>query len=50
MTQIEMFSHAVWLGAPEPKPASVWFLRGRFTVHGAKKATLRAVGLGFFEC
>ena len=50
MTHPEMFSSALWLGAPEPKPASVWFLRGRFTVQNVKKAVLRAAGLGFFEC
>jgi alpha-L-rhamnosidase len=50
MTQKEMFSHALWLGAAEPKPASVYFLRGRFAVRGVKTAVLRAVGLGFFEC
>ena len=50
MTQNDLFRSALWLGAPSPKPASIYFLRGRFKVQNVKKATLRAVGLGFFEC
>lgn len=50
MTQQDLFSSAIWLGAPQPEPASVYFLRGRFTAANVKKATLCAVGLGFFEC
>ncbi len=49
MKQHEMFAQAKWLSneAPEGK---FLFLRGRFSLKGVKKATLRVLGLGFFHC
>lgn len=49
MKQHEIFAQAKWLSneAPEGK---FLFLRGRFSLEGVKKATLRVLGLGFFHC
>ena len=44
----DMFGSAVWVGAKNFEIAAV--LRGRFSVRTVKRATLRAVGLGFFHC
>lgn len=47
MTCKEMFGSAVWVGKEEH---NCYILRRKFTVKGAKKATLRVLGLGFFHC
>ena len=46
----EMFGPAVWVGAPDPVPGRFYLLRGRFSVRAVKRAALRVVGLGYFEC
>ena len=50
MTQQEMFGRAEWLGAEECKNTDIFVLRGRFSTHAVKRATLRVLGLGFFHC
>lgn len=53
MTREEVFQNALWLSAAEQDGAERWHfpvLRGRFCVHGVKKATLYVLGLGFFHC
>ncbi len=50
MNQQQVFSSARWVSSPDPVSGRFYFLRGAFSVRGVKKATLRVVGLGFFEC
>ena len=48
MTQQEMFGAAQFVGREDKSGFAV--LRGHFTLKKKGKATLRAVGLGFFTC
>ena len=50
VTQQEMFGKAAFVGAADCKNTDIFVLRGRFSVRGVKKATLRVLGLGFFHC
>lgn len=50
MKMQDIFSSAKWLGPQNYGEDEFFILRGRFTVDGAKKATLRVIGLGFFHC
>lgn len=50
MKMQEIFSSAKWLGPKKYGEDEFFILRGRFTVDGAKRATLRVIGLGFFHC
>ncbi len=45
----EMFGSAVWVGAPKKKIAFP-ILRAKFAVSGIKRATLKVIGLGYFDC
>ena len=48
MTLKEMFGNAVWVSSEKECPAFI--LKGKFNIENLKKATLRVVGLGFFNC
>ena len=50
MDQAYYFKHAKWVGAPERTTTGFSVLRGRFDATGAKRVTLRVLGLGFFKC
>ena len=50
MDQTAVFASAKWVGPPQKANAPLYILRGSFTVENVKKAVLRVVGLGFFEC
>ena len=50
MDPASVFASAKWVGPPEPADVPVYILRGSFSVGTVKKAALRVVGLGFFEC
>ena len=50
MDPASVFASAKWVGPPEPADVPVYILRGSFSVGTVKKAVLRVVGLGFFEC
>ncbi len=45
----EVFNNAIWLTSTDDAQ-DAFILRGRFTVHNARKAMIRVVGLGFFHC
>ena len=49
MDQNQMFGDALWVTKEKAKE-DCFFLRSKFFVTGAKKATLRVLGLGFFHC
>lgn len=49
MNRQQMFGKAEWMDAGE-SAAKIHVLRGKFNVNGAKRATLRVLGLGFFHC
>ncbi len=46
----EVFGNAKWVGAKEVNRKSIFFLRGKFVLNKATKATLRVLGLGYFYC
>lgn len=48
MTLKEMFGNAVWVSSERECPAFI--LKRKFNIENLKKATLRVVGLGFFNC
>ncbi len=50
MKQEHFFQTANWVGAPERTPETFSVLRGHFMADGARQATLRVLGLGFFKC
>ncbi len=52
MKQQDYFGSAQWLcaGSAEKSAYAFPLLRSRFTCTGARKATLRVIGLGFFQC
>lgn len=50
MNQNEIFGKAIWVSADVKKCEDILFLRGKFTVNGTAKATLRVLGLGVFHC
>lgn len=50
MTQEQMFSKAAWVGQKVPQKEYFGILRGSFSVKSAKKATLRVLGMGYFQC
>ena len=49
MNQLEVFNNAIWVTAKDAQQ-DAYILKGHFTVHNPVKATIRAVGLGFFHC
>lgn len=49
MKHQELLGKAIWVAAGETS-AKFHILRGKFSVSKVKKATLRAMGLGFFHC
>ncbi|MBO5269585.1 MAG: hypothetical protein J6B77_02285 [Clostridia bacterium] len=50
MEQAYFFGDAAWVGAPVRTTESFSVLRGHFSVRGARRVTLCAIGLGFFKC
>ena len=50
MEQAYYFKHAKWMGSRERTTTGFSVLRGHFAATGAKKVTLRVLGLGFFKC
>ncbi len=50
MTQKELFHHGIWLGAAPEAVGPAAILRRRFTLRSVRHATLRVIGLGFFQC
>ena len=49
MNLYEAFHSAIWVTAQGEAQDSL-ILRGHFSVHSARKAMIRVVGLGFFHC
>lgn len=50
MKQQEVFGNALWVSAENSTNAKFFLLRGRFSLHNAKKVMLRVLGLGIFHC
>ncbi len=50
MNMREAFGAAKWVCRKNDDKADFSFLRSKFIINGAKKATLYAVGLGYFHC
>lgn len=50
MELTQMFGKAIWVGCADTTPTDFWILRGKFCLNGAKRATLRVLGFGYFHC
>lgn len=50
MTQKEIFGAAEWIGSDNYEKEKIFIVRSKFNAAKVKKAVIRVIGLGFFNC